>query len=131
MRWILRSNAILHQEIIWDRANTPAMDARMLFPVDERIYWLCKHKPKVRKHNATHKKTIWRIAPESGNAHPAPYPVELATACLSLVSDAQDTVYDPYAGSGTTLLAAKQLGLDSIGTELSDDYIQLIHQRML
>jgi site-specific DNA-methyltransferase (adenine-specific) len=48
-----------------------------------------------------------------------------------LVSDPGDVVYDPYAGSGTTLLAAKQLGLDSIGTELDSDYCQLIHQRMI
>jgi modification methylase len=130
MSWILRSKAILHQEIIWDRKNTPALDARMLFPVDERIYWLCKDKPKVRKHNATHKKTIWTINPESNNDHPAPYPVELATACLTLVSDSNDIIYDPYAGSGTTLYAAKLLGLDSIGTEIDNDYVNLIHQRM-
>ena len=131
MSWILKSNAILHQEIIWDRKNTPAVDPRILFPVDERIYWLCKDKPKVRKHNATQKKTIWSITPESKNAHPAPYPVELAIACLTLVSDPGDTVYDPYAGSGTTLYAAKQLGLDSIGTEIDADYCAFIHQRML
>jgi modification methylase len=131
MTWIGRSQAILHQEIIWDRRNTPALDARMLFPVDERIYWLCKDKPKVRKANATQKKTIWSIAPESNNTHPAPYPVELATACLTLVSDPGDVVYDPYAGSGTTLYAAKMLGLDSIGTELDADYCNIIHQRMI
>ena len=130
MSWILRSNAILHQEIIWDRKNTPALDARMLFPVDERIYWLCKDKPRVRKANATHKKTIWSISPESNNNHPAPYPVELATACLTLVSDPGDVVYDPYAGSGTTLYAAKLLGLDSIGTEIDSDYADLIDERM-
>jgi modification methylase len=131
MTWIGRSRAILHQEIIWDRRNTPALDARMLFPVDERIYWLCKDKPRVRKANATQKKTIWSIAPESNNTHPAPYPVELATACLTLVSDPGDIVYDPYAGSGTTLLAAKSLGLDSIGTEIDADYCNIIHQRMI
>ena len=130
MSWILRSQAILHQEIVWDRKNTPALDARMLFPVDERIYWLCKDKPKVRKARATHKKTIRTITPDTNNYHPAPYPLELATACLTLVSDPGDIVYDPYAGSGTTLLAAKQLGLDSVGTEIDPDYCALIHERM-
>lgn len=131
MSWILKSNAILHQEIIWDRKNTPAMDCRMLFPVDERIYWLCKDKPKVRKDNATQKKTIWTISPEKNNDHPAPYPVELAIACLTLVSDPGDIVYDPYAGSGTTLVAAKQLGLDSIGTELDAGYCKIIDARLI
>jgi hypothetical protein len=40
------------------------------------------------------------------------------------------TVLDPYAGSGTTLYAAKMLGLDSIGTELDSDYCNIIHDRM-
>jgi site-specific DNA-methyltransferase (adenine-specific) len=84
----------------------------------------------VRKANATHKKTIWSITPESNNNHPAPYPVELATACLTLVSDPGDVVYDPYAGSGTTLYAAQQLGLDSIGTEIDPDYCDLIRKRL-
>lgn len=130
MQWILQSQAILHQEIIWDRRNTPALDARMLFPVDERIYWLCKDKPKVRKQRATHKKTIWSISPETHNSHPAPFPKELALACLTLVSDPGDCVFDPYAGSGTVLLAAQELGLDSVGCELDTTYCQLIDERL-
>jgi modification methylase len=131
MEWIGQSQAILHQEIIWDRRNTPALDSRMLFPIDERIYWLCKDKPQVFKKNATHKKTIWSIPPESDSTHPAPYPVELARACITLTAAPDSIVYDPYAGSGTTLLAAKQLGLNSIGTELDADYIAMIHKRLI
>jgi site-specific DNA-methyltransferase (adenine-specific) len=130
MSWILRSNAILHQEIIWDRGNTPALDKRILFPVDERIYWLCKDKPKVRKHNATQKKTIWHITPESNNKHPAPFPESIAEACLTLVTDPGDCVYDPYAGSGTTLAVAKRLNLNYVGTELDPDYCDIIKQRL-
>ena len=130
MEWILKSNAILHQEIIWDRRNTPALDKRILFPVDERIYWLCKDKPKVTKHNATHTKTIWSIQPEVKTVHPAPFPLELATACLTLVSEPGDLVYDPYCGSGTTLLAAKNLGLNWVGTEMNADYIAIANSRL-
>lgn len=122
MRWILRSDAILHQEIIWNRRNTPALDKRILFPVDERIYWLCRDKPKVFKSRATHKKTIWDIAPETGNAHPAPFPAELVRACLTLVSEPGDRVCDPYAGSGTTLREARSMGLSWVGCELNPDY---------
>jgi len=130
MSWILQSNAILHQEIIWDRGNTPALDKRILFPVDERIYWLCRDKPKVRKNRATQKKTIWHITPESNNDHPAPFPEAIAEACLTLVADPGDRVYDPYAGSGTTLAVAKRLGLDYLGTELDQGYCKVIEQRL-
>lgn len=130
MSWILRSNAVLHQEIIWDRGSTPALDKRILFPIDERVYWLCKDKPKVFKDRATHKKTIWQIKPEAANEHPAPFPIELATACLTLTTEPNDIVFDPYCGSGTTLLAAKQLGLQGIGCELDSDYCSIIHDRL-
>lgn len=130
MSWILRSDAILHQEIIWNRRNSPALDKRILLPVDERIYWLCRDKPKVFKSRATHKKTIWDIAPETGNAHPAPFPEELVRACLTLVSEPGDRVYDPYAGSGTTLAVSQELGLDFVGTEIDPDYCEFIRQRL-
>jgi site-specific DNA-methyltransferase (adenine-specific) len=40
-------------------------------------------------------------------------------------------VYDPFAGAGTTMLVAKELGLDSIGTEIDPAYCALIQQRMI
>lgn len=130
MRWILKTQAILHQEIIWNRKNSPALDKRILFPIDERVYWLCKDKPKVFKDRATHKKTIWEIAPATGNDHPAPYPEELVRACLTLVSEPGDRVYDPYSGSGTTALVAKELGLDFVGTELDPGYCEIAKRRL-
>ena len=41
------------------------------------------------------------------------------------------TVLDPFAGAGTTMLAAGRLGRDSIGIELSADYIALARARLL
>jgi hypothetical protein len=40
------------------------------------------------------------------------------------------TVLDPFAGSGTTLMVAEQLGRDSIGIELNPEYIEIAHRRI-
>jgi DNA modification methylase len=63
--------------------------------------------------------------------HPALMPEQLARDMLSTWANKQDVVYDPFAGAGTTLYAAQQLGLHSIGTEIDPDYCAFIHQRLL
>jgi site-specific DNA-methyltransferase (adenine-specific) len=63
--------------------------------------------------------------------HPALMPEQLAIDMLSTWANKDDIVYDPFAGAGTTMLAAKQLGMNSIGTEIDLDYCQFIHQRLL
>ena len=133
MSWISGTQAIFYQEIIWDRGGTIAKDPHYLLPTTESIYWLTKKRPQVFRKALpeNYRKVVWPIKLERQPHHPAPFPLQLATNCILLTTEPGSVVYDPYAGSGTTLLAAKQLGLDSIGTELSDDYIQLIHQRML
>jgi site-specific DNA-methyltransferase (adenine-specific) len=62
--------------------------------------------------------------------HPALMPEQLALDQLSTWATAHSRIYDPFAGAGTTLWAAKQLGFDSVGTELDPDYCALIHDRM-
>jgi site-specific DNA-methyltransferase (adenine-specific) len=65
--------------------------------------------------------------------HPAIFPRELVRHCLRMVGNsntARTTVFDPFAGTGTTLVVAKEFGLDSIGCEIDPDYCALIHQRI-
>jgi site-specific DNA-methyltransferase (adenine-specific) len=64
--------------------------------------------------------------------HPAIFPRELVRHCLN-VAGAQpgEIVYDPFAGTGTTLVVAKEMGLVGIGTEIDADYAAFIHQRMI
>jgi site-specific DNA-methyltransferase (adenine-specific) len=49
---------------------------------------------------------------------------------VKLVTPPGGTVLDPFAGSGTTLLAADRLGLDAIGIEQSAEYVADIHRRL-
>ena len=63
--------------------------------------------------------------------HPAPYPVELADRLVRMFSFAGDTVLDPFAGTGSTNLAALNAGRNSIGNEIEPTYLKLAHNRLL
>ena len=65
-----------------------------------------------------------------GDDHPAPMPINLAHRCVTLTSEPGDVVLDPYAGSGTTLLAAAQLRRRWVGIELKAEFVRLIERRM-
>ena len=61
--------------------------------------------------------------------HPAPYPVELAKRLIKMFSFAGDVVLDPFGGTGSTALAALEMGRQSISVELEQAYVQLIEKR--
>lgn len=62
--------------------------------------------------------------------HPAPYPEVLAERLIKLFSFAGDTVLDPFAGTGTTNLAAVTTGRNSIGNEIEPAYLKIAEQRL-
>ena len=49
---------------------------------------------------------------------------------IKLITPTGGTVYDPFAGSGTTLIAAKDMGFDSVGVEMSEEYCEIIKNRI-
>ena len=63
------------------------------------------------------------------NGHPAAFPRELARRCILLGSRVGDTVLDPFAGSGTTGLAAIELGRKAVLIELNPTYAQMGMER--
>ncbi len=76
--------------------------------------------------------SIWDFQTASAKQenHPAPFPEELPRRCIRLYSFVGDTVLDPFAGSGTTLKVARELGRNSIGYEINPDYEILIREKI-
>lgn len=62
--------------------------------------------------------------------HPTVKPVALMEWLVTLITPEGGTTLDPFAGSGTTLQAARDKGFNAIGVEQDEDYIQLIMQRI-
>lgn len=73
---------------------------------------------------------FWNIKGESTRNHPAPFPLELAYRLVRMFSFVEDTVLDPFCGTGTTMLAAMRSGRNSIGVEIDPHYIDLAEQRL-
>ncbi len=74
---------------------------------------------------------VLHMATECGNkSHPAAFPEQLPTWFIRLFTDIGDNVLDPFAGSGTTLIAARKLGRSSVGIDLSKEYCELMRTRL-
>jgi DNA modification methylase len=74
---------------------------------------------------------IWTdVTGASTKDHPAPYPVELAYRLVRMFSFTGDTVLDPFAGSGTTSIAALKCDRNSIANELDPKYHAMAQKRI-
>jgi len=76
--------------------------------------------------------SIWKFAPASSSKenHPAPFPEELPSRIIQLYSFKEDTVLDPFLGTGTTMRVAKNLDRNSIGYEINEEYLPLIKDKI-
>src|SRR5699024_6740323 len=68
--------------------------------------------------------------PYNRNHHPTVKPTNLMAWLVRLVTPEGGTVLDTFAGSGSTLVAAKREGFGFIGVELTDEYIPIIEARV-
>lgn len=75
--------------------------------------------------------SMWSISPAKAKqiGHPAPFPIELAERVLKFYSFKNSTVLDPFAGSGTTTIAAAKLNRNSIYIDNSIDYRDIAIER--
>lgn len=58
------------------------------------------------------------------------FPEELPKRLIKMFSFVGETVLDPFAGSGTTLLAAKNLGRNSVGYEINREFLPIIKEKL-
>ena len=135
--WWIRSEVIWHKpnahpESVCDRP-TKAHETIFLLSKSQNYYY---DVDAVRGPNGRRLRTVWDLPTEpvkriNGNVddHPAMMPMSLACRCISITSRVDSVILDPYAGSGTTLLAAEQLGRRWVGVELNPAFVDLIERR--
>jgi DNA modification methylase len=76
------------------------------------------------------RRSVWTLATiPTPDAHFATFPIDLAETCILAGCPADGTVLDPFAGAGTTGLAALKHGRRFVGIELNADYIEIAHTR--
>jgi DNA modification methylase len=64
------------------------------------------------------------------HGHPCPRPLDTVKFICGMATEVGEVVLDPFAGSGTTLVAAKQLGRKCIGIEIEEKYCQIAANRL-
>jgi modification methylase len=116
----------VRQIIIWHRNGGINFNKGYFLPTYEVIYLIAKKKFKLAsKANAWG--DVWDIGQDLNNPHPAPFPTELIQRIIS--STNADIVLDPFVGSGTTALTARQLGRKYIGIDISSEYCKMAESR--
>jgi len=73
---------------------------------------------------------FWTLSGASTKSHPAPFPLELAYRLVRMFSFWDDTVLDPFCGTGTTMLAAMKCTRNSIGIEIDAKYCRMTINRL-
>jgi len=143
---------LMRGEIIWDKAASASPSTAwgswlsasnpVLRDVHEYILVFSKesfHRPKGDRDDTIQKedflywtKSIWQIQAVQAKqiGHPAPFPVELPHRCIQLFTYKEDIVLDPFAGSGTTCVAASQDGRHFVGYEIDSAYCRLAESRL-
>lgn len=96
------------------RKPTPEMEKGSFITTDDYAEWFSP---------------IWTISGASTRDHPAPYPKSIASRLIRMFSFIGDLVLDPFAGTGTTSLAALEADRSSIGVEIEPKYIDIIERR--
>lgn len=115
---------------IWHKTNgAPQFTGDRPGPGWEAISFMHKEGVKCRW-NGKGRRSVFTTSVEPSNGHPTPKPLELITELVSLFTEKGEIVFDPFMGSGTTLRAAKDLGLKSIGIEIEEKYCELAARRM-
>ncbi|MHC1566408.1 MAG: DNA-methyltransferase [Candidatus Syntropharchaeia archaeon] len=73
---------------------------------------------------------VWMLRGESTKHHPAPFPLELAERLIRMFSFVDDTVLDPFIGTGTTTIAAIRCGRNSISIEIDPEFFEFAKKRI-
>lgn len=149
---MLQTGFYMRGEIIWDKAASAASSTAwgswmsasnpVLRDVHEYILVFSKQSfsRKSEERESTIEKqqflewtkSVWTFPSASARqvGHPAPFPEELPRRLIELYSYRGDVVLDPFAGSGTTCVAALRTGRRYVGYEIEPEYVKLAEQRI-
>jgi DNA modification methylase len=129
--WILKSNFIVKQEIVWIN-RSQNFDKIRFYPFTERVYWLAKDS-KTKLYNAINHYDVfdwkeWKPVGTKGN-HTRAFPEKMVEDILKCFSQSQ-VICDPYMGSGTVGIVSKQLNKNFIGIEKDQQYFKMAKERI-
>ena len=151
-RQLIELGFLMRGEIIWDKAASVGVSTAWgswqspsnptLRDVHEYVMVFCKEQFRLEQTKGETDLTseeftaltrsVWQFPTESASkvGHPAPFPVELPRRLIKLYSWKGALVLDPFCGSGSTCVAAAQLGRLWIGVDTDPTYVALARRRI-
>lgn len=119
----------LRQRIIWNRGTGIDVNLRNFCTRGEYVYLFAKPAFALASHAASGMGDVWDLGIEHGvKEHPAPFPTSLPKRCIEATG--AESVLDPFAGSGSTLRAAVDLGIHGVGIEIEERFCALAVKRV-
>lgn len=129
LRWMEQTRWAVHQQVVINKGSGANVDKRRFFPVHE-VMLVCFKDADGRLNNEACLTDVWAVEQTNRKdaGHPASMPLSMATKALSATK--AGVVLDPYMGSGTTAIAARELGMAFIGIEQSPAYFDFACKRI-
>lgn len=124
--WILRSKITWLKKCAMPESvkNRPTSATEEVFLFSKSIGYFYDQDG-VREETGANLRNCWALGPDPrGKGHPAAFPRELARRCILLGTKRGDVVLDPFGGSGTTGVVAKDTGRGAVLIELNPSYWQ-------
>jgi DNA modification methylase len=131
-------DAFVHQQIIWVKTRPVLTYSVYLWQHEPCLFgWIRGAKPKFRRTQVgqtagAFPTTIWAV-PSSAietDAHPTSKPCKLFTSPMEMHTEPGDICYEPFAGSGSQLVAAHQMGRRCYAIEKSPPFVAVTLERM-
>ena len=126
--WLLKTKWIIKQELVWFN-RSQNFDKIRFYPMTERVYWLVKDKNTKLENNINHHDFFKWKAEGANKYFKRAFPKKMVIAFVKCFPKA-NLIFDPFLGSGTTAVAAKQLNRNYIGIEISEKYCEIARQRL-
>jgi len=130
--WYLRA------DVIWNKPNAmpesvkdrPTRSHEYLFMFTKEEKYFYDHEA-VREFRGRNRRTVWNVHTQAyDGAHFATFPPKLIEPCIAASTKHHDIVLDPFFGSGTVGVVAKELNRRYVGIELHPEYIALAVERI-
>lgn len=132
LEWIYQTKWNLAQIVVLDFGASANVDKRRFFPVHELLFILNKN-PDLKLNNEQCLTDVWKMkkVPRKESGHPATFHIDLPARCILASTQEGDIVLDPYSGTGTTCMSAKELGRKFIGFEIGELYCRKSIERIM
>ena len=141
IKWCRRHDGVPRQPLFFIRQNPVPMARKVSFMnAVNSIIWITKHSTSRRYATFNYElgqHPNYIVTPICGGKeryeygfHPTQKPLKVYEWLIKYLSNENDLIMDPFVGSGTALVAARNLNRNAIGIEINDEYINMTKQRV-